>query len=156
MNNLPLLRYAREEDCAALFAIHADAVTTQCHHHYSSLQLAIWLEGRDQQTYLPAISRQDLWLAEDDDGALGFVEVAGATINKLFVAGHAAGRGVGSQLLHHALHMLRQRGYQEIVLESTLNARSFYRRAGFQETGRGVFSGGYSGCTLEIVFMQLA
>jgi len=105
--------------------------------------------------YLPAIEAGRLWVA-DDAGVIGFVEIDGHELTKLFVRGACAGGGAGRRLLATAVEAIRASGASSVVLESTTNARAFYARHGFPEIGRGAFSHGAGGDPLEVVKMTRA
>jgi len=148
------IRTARPDEIEPIFAIHRDAVITQCAGHYTDAQIRDWLAGRTAEMYLPAIEAGRLWVA-DDGAVIGFVEIDGRELTKLFVRGDRATRGVGRRLLETAIDAIRATGARAVVLEATLNARAFYARHHFIEIGRGEFSHGAGGTALEIVKMEL-
>lgn len=149
------IRPARTSEIVQIFAVHRDSVTALCATHYSDTQIRGWLSGRSAEMYLPAIESGRLWVA-DDGGVIGFAEIEGNELTKLFIRGDCSRRGVGRALLHTALEAIRRGGASSAVLEATTNARAFYARHGFVEIGRGEFSHGAGGEPLEIVNMQLA
>lgn len=149
------IRPGRVGDIAQIFAVHRDSVTALYTTHYTEAQIRDWLSGRSAEMYLPAIEGGRLWVAEDG-GVIGFAEIDGTELTKLFVRGDRSRRGVGRALLHTALEAIRRSGASSAVLEATTNARAFYAQQGFVETGRGEFSHGAGGEPLEIVKMQLA
>ena len=57
---------------------------------------------------------------------------------RLAVAGDRKRQGIGSTLLHHALHFFSEKGYETCFLEvrcSNEEARHLYMKAGFQQVG---------------------
>ena len=61
-----------------------------------------------------------------------------ALVDELMVAESERGRGLGSQLLEHALAYCRQQGCVEVEISTEAEnaaARQFYARHGFEETG---------------------
>jgi len=148
------IRTARRDELEPIFAVHRDSVITQCTGHYTDTQIRGWLAGRTAEMYLPAIAEGRLWVA-DDGAVIGFVEIDGRELTKLFVRGDRATRGVGRRLLDAAIAAIRAGGASLVALEATINARAFYARHGFVETGRGAFSHGAGGAPLEIVKMEL-
>lgn len=113
----------------------------------------MWLDGRTPEVYLDAINKGNLWVAERE-GVVGFVEVDGNEVSKMFVAGPCAGQGIGEHLLHIALAHIAASGARVAYLESTLTAVEFYKRNGFREVGSGFFSRGSSPVKLEIIKME--
>lgn len=153
MSNEYCIRLATPADIFALYQTHRNSVERLCRAHYAPEQIAMWLDGRKPEGYLDAITRGDLWLAEDT-GVLGFVEIDGAEVSKLFVAGDHAACGVGTRLLQTAIATLEARGVATIHIEATRNAVPFYEKFQFRVTGSGCFSRGNSSIQIEIATME--
>lgn len=147
------IRAADPREIEQIYAVHRDSVIQLCVDHYSDAQIRGWLHGRAPEMYLPAIRAGRLWVA-DEGGVLGFAEIDGNELVKLFIGGAHAKRGVGRRLLEHAVAAIAAGGARTVVLEATVNARAFYARHGFVEVGRGAFSHGAGGAPLEIVKME--
>lgn len=81
--------------------------------------------------YLPAVS---LLVAEQAGRAVGFAGVHSCSLEMLFVADEARGRGVGGALLREAVS---RHGVTRVdVNEQNPAATAFYLRHGFVRTGR--------------------
>lgn len=148
-----VLRQARAADAQAIFNVHKDSVESQCGEHYSVEQIHMWLDGRSPATYLPAIEQGNLWVAQAGS-ILGFVEIDGFELSKLFVCGAGAGQGIGGRLLNLAIERIRATKASSVYLEATRNAQGFYQANGFVPIGNGTFSRGNSRAVIEIVKMQ--
>ncbi|WP_407186938.1 GNAT family N-acetyltransferase [Bradyrhizobium centrosematis] len=148
------IRPATESDVDFIFRVHRSSVETLCRREYSAAQLALWLDGRDPSIYLDAIRKESIWVAEGDR-IVGFVEIDGFEVTKLFVAEDGSFRGVGKQLLQTALNRIAASGAPKAYLEATLTAVKFYEKYGFRAVGQGVFTRGNSPVQLEIVKMEL-
>jgi putative acetyltransferase len=146
-------RLALPQDIDAIHRTHLSSVEHLCGAQYSALQIATWLDGRTAEVYLDAIDQGTLWVAERE-GVVGFVEVDGNEVSKMFVAGPFAGQGIGERLLYIALAHIAATGARVAYLESTLTAVEFYKRNGFQAVGSGFFSRGSSPVQLEIIKME--
>lgn len=83
-------------------------------------------------SYFPQVN---LWLWQDAaQQCLGFIGVAEANIEMLFVHPQAQGLGIGKALLSHAIHQL---GANHVdVNEQNPKALAFYQHAGFEITAR--------------------
>lgn len=147
------VRLATLDDLDGIFGTHRDSVERLCTEHYSAEQISMWLDGRSPATYREAVEQGLVWLMERDT-ILGFVEVEGNEVSKLFIRGDGAGRGIGSQLLDVAIDHIRASGAETVYLEATLTAEAFYARHGFEKIGEGSFSRGNSPVSIEIVKMQ--
>ncbi len=85
--------------------------------------VAAWLPGADLWVY-----------AGQDDRPLGFMALNGSHVDALFVDPACHGRGVGRALILHARSL---RGALTVdVNEQNPGAAGFYRRLGFEQTGR--------------------
>lgn len=83
----------------------------------------------------------ELWvLATDADAARGWLGIAGAHIEALFLAPEARGQGGGRQLVAHA-QALRGGALTVDVNEQNPAARGFYERLGFGVVGRSAVDG---------------
>ncbi|WP_287772231.1 GNAT family N-acetyltransferase [Burkholderia sp.] len=147
------IRSANESDTQRIFEVHLDSVTRLCAADYSREQIASWLDGRTPAMYLDAIRRNALWVADDGE-VLGFAEMAGEELTKLFVRGDRARSGAGKALLETAVSGIARGGCGRAYLEATTNAVPFYERHGFVVIGTGHFSHGNSPIQLEIVKME--
>jgi putative acetyltransferase len=149
------IRLAVEADAEPIFRVHRSSVERLCCGDYSAEQIAMWLDGRDPSTYIDAVRKGTMWVAEGDR-ILGFVATDGIEVTKLFVAGDCAFAGVGRQLLHTALNHIAATGAVTAYLESTRTAVKFYEKSGFHVVGHGVFTRGNSAIPLEIIKMERA
>lgn len=149
----PRIRQALPADIDAIYRTHCDSVERLCSGQYDVRQIAMWMDGRSPSGYLDAIARGELWVAELD-GIVGFAEIEGNEMSKLFVAGEHSGRHIGARLLVCALAAIAAGGASHARLEATLTAVPFYERQGFKVTGTGYFSRGNSAVRIEIVHME--
>ncbi|RQS26595.1 GNAT family N-acetyltransferase [Burkholderia sp. Bp8992] len=147
------IRPATESDAERIFDTHRNSVVKLCPASYSAEQIRCWLEGRSAAMYVKPIRQGDLWVA-DDGVLLGFAEVAGDELTKLFVRGDHSRAGVGTALLNRAIAEIAARGHSRVYLEATTNACPFYVRHGFTVIGYGHFSHGGSAVPLEITHME--
>lgn len=99
-----------------------------------------FLSEDDIQTYLPIVRDEafravDLWVAFDEGRRpLGFLGLAGAKIEMLFLDPDHIGLGIGRQFLDHAASLHPR--LEVDVNESNEQAHAFYRRWGFEQVGR--------------------
>lgn len=130
---LPLqIRTAKLTDAPAIHHLHTRSVQTLCRSHYTPVQIAGWIGRRQPAGYLPAIEREEMFVAEIAGTLAGFGHAVAGEVVALFVDPAWTGRGVGRQLLTHALALAQGDEERPVLLEATLNARPFYERCGFQ------------------------
>lgn len=64
-----------------------------------------------------------------------FARGAHLHVDDLVVASAARGRGVGRRLLRYAEHQARERGLEQVFLDSRAGALGFYEREGYRQHG---------------------
>lgn len=133
MTQLPVqIRRAEPADAPAIHHLHTRSVQTLCRSHYTPAQTAGWIGRRQPAGYLPAIEREEMFVAEIAGKLVGFGHAVVGEIVAIFVDPDWTGRGVGRQLLTHALALAQGGNDHPVWLEATLNARTFYERCGFR------------------------
>jgi GNAT superfamily N-acetyltransferase len=147
------IRTATRDDAAAIHDLHTRSVKGLWGTHYSEAQIGGWIAGRSPEGYVPAISREELFVAEADSELLGFGHAANDSVKAIFVDPDVAGTGVGTALLQHALAQIGKHGAGPTRLTSTLNAVGFYERFGFRATGKRSIENGR--VSIPVVDMEL-
>ncbi|SPH16729.1 putative N-acetyltransferase YjaB [Defluviimonas aquaemixtae] len=74
-------------------------------------------------------------VAVADGVPVGFVQIAGKSMEKLFVEPSRIGNGVGRALFDAALALARAAGMTELVIEADPYAVDFYERMGARHAG---------------------
>src|SRR5690348_15984865 len=84
----------------------------------------------DRAFFGGVIARQEVWVAEDEDGRLaGFAGLDGDLLGFLYVDPPAQGRGVGAALFERITER-RPEGFRFWVFQENARARRFYERRG--------------------------
>lgn len=102
---------------------------------YSEEEVAAWLREEDvtPDMWLDSFTGKAAFLAIDDNGALtGFVDCKPQTglIDRLFVAAHRQGEGIGSALLAQAEAAIES-SVPTFTVYASLTARPFFERSGY-------------------------
>jgi putative acetyltransferase len=128
------IRKAKQEDKESIWRVHVKAIRGTCVSHYSQEVIRIWAERLRPEKYEEAIRSNEFFVAEEDGVVVGFGELdqAGGEIQGLYVSPDVASRGVGQKLLCTLEERARAFGLVSLHLTSSLNAVSFYERAGFE------------------------
>jgi putative acetyltransferase len=131
------IRRASHGDATEIIAAHVRSIREICSKDYSETQISAW-SGRDfsEEIWRRTIDRDTVWVVEYDQHVAGFGHVRfkparTATIEGLYFAPVAAGRGLGRELMSLVFKELTDRGVEEADLASTLTAKGFYVRLGF-------------------------
>jgi putative acetyltransferase len=128
------IRRARQEDKEAIWRAHGSAIRGRCASHYSQEVIEVWAGRLRPEKYEEAIERYEFFVAEEDGVVVGFGELGqeSGEVQGLYVSSDVAGRGVGWKLLCTLEERARAYGLESLTLTSSLNAVSFYERAGFE------------------------
>ena len=129
------IRPHTERDTARLIDIWLAAVRAT-HHFLTEEDIQFFLPKlRDQ--YIPAL---EVYVAEgDDDQLLGFAGLDGANLEMLFIDPLQHGRGIGKQMVDHAVSL---KGRLKVdVNEQNPGALTFYLKCGFTQVGRSELDG---------------
>lgn len=144
------IRAATPEDVEAIAVIHHESWNSSARHLLPASALATKTVEHRQGLWRDKLTRPQArtatLVAESDTGEiLGFVDVSASDdpavgeVNKLFVAPHRKGRGVGGALLAAGVAQLAGMGFGRAVLWSLTGnepAASFYRSNGWRPTTR--------------------
>jgi N-acetylglutamate synthase-like GNAT family acetyltransferase len=131
------IRKAEPEDKEPIWRVHVKAIRETCVSHYSQEVIRIWAGRLQPDKYEEAIRSNEFFVAEENGAVVGFGELdpAGGEIQGLYVSPDVRGRGVGQKLLWTLEERARAFGLGSLHLTSSLNAVSFYERAGFKSLG---------------------
>lgn len=123
------IRVAREPDFDAL----TDLWERSARSSHAFMDDAEFAEQRPRirDLLLPSM---DVWVAESDDGPLGFVGARDGGVELLYIAPGAQGRGLGSTLLTYVAGGDGP-GAVEVFADNATGV-GFYRSQGFVETHR--------------------
>jgi ribosomal protein S18 acetylase RimI-like enzyme len=133
-------REASENDLQSVFSIEQenmrDAVNRLNPEPWSDEKVLIYLKER--------LSRQNLWLYEDDKGVAGHycyssMKAAGyVSLDSIQVAASRRSQGIGSKLLQDFIDRAVEIGFTKAALNVHLGNPAFrlYRRYGFIETAQ--------------------
>lgn len=105
--------------------------SVRCTHHFISNADIEYFKPQIINTYLDAVSLFEA--CENGTRIAGFLGVSETKIEMLFISPELFGRGIGTRLLHHAVHVA---GAEVEVNEQNTGAVKFYRRRGFETFAR--------------------
>jgi GNAT superfamily N-acetyltransferase len=137
-----LVRRARFDEGAELLRLIEGAVEVGCRTHYSAAQRRAVFLTYAENIFLELVQPVDTLVAvAPDSGAsvLGLAQLdpAASRLRGLFVAGGVQGMGIGRALLGAIERLARARGLSFIQGAMSLNATSFYVKAGFHPCSGG-------------------
>jgi putative acetyltransferase len=94
-----------------------------------------WAERLSLAGMARKLRELEVWVAECEGVVAGWGAIRGDCLEGLYVAAELSGQGVGAGLLDMLEGLMRERGFPEVHLEASANARGFYLRRGYRATG---------------------
>ena len=127
------IRRATQQDCPSIARVHTGAVAAIATDLYTPEELKAWAIPRSPESYAESIRDKEFYVAEDDDGIVGFgvLNQASSVVEAVFVSPEVTRRGVGLMVLEWLEQRARALGLESLSLNASLNAVPFYRRAGY-------------------------
>ncbi len=150
------IRFERvtDADGPEFHELRRNAIRAGCAEHYASSQIEVWTEpSADMGLRKPIPEHFYFAKIGDVTVACGMLDVASGRIDAMFVLPAYFGRGIGQAMMRHLEAIARDHGLQNLTLDATLNAVTFYRSQGFQGDAAGTYHSP-RGITLECVPMR--
>jgi len=134
-----LVRRARPEDVDRVHQVHTGAIRSGAGGHYPPETVEAWVDAFNPANFSTNIQRLEFFVAELPAGRIaGFLalDLESRELDSLYVAPWGSGFGLGSYLLGFGEEVARLDGLEDLWLDASLNAVSFYSRYGWEEIGR--------------------
>jgi GNAT superfamily N-acetyltransferase len=135
MSSAIRIRRAIATDIPAIRETHLASIRGLCGGAYTPEQIDKWTSNRDLDRYAPMVTPRFHCLVAVDDAALGgfgTVDLEKSEISSLFTRPEYAGAGLAGSVLRQLEEAAREHGLHTLSLESTINARRFYLKHGYQ------------------------
>lgn len=128
------MRTARFEDVPGILRLIERAIEQGCRDHYDERQRRSVYVGYASSLFIEALGPFATLVCEIRDRLVGAaqVDLSAGLLRALFVESELHGHGIGRALLAAVESHARAAGCSELVGAMSLNAVSFYRRAGFR------------------------
>lgn len=126
------IKRATRDDATTAFDIRREAIRSQCIGAYTAEQMALWTRGSAEDGYHTLMVKPFyLGWVNNEPVATGMLDLDNNEVGALFVLPAFTGRGYGKTMLDHLEKLARELAIEEVVLDATLNAASFYRACGY-------------------------
>jgi GNAT superfamily N-acetyltransferase len=128
------IRRAQQEDCESVFQVHIRAIKEICTNHYTQEEVDSWSNVLKPGRYRKGIQGGPFFVAVDGDVIVGFSNLnqKSGELEAVYVDPGYVGTGVGMKLLQALESAAKASGLSFLHLSSSLNAVSFYERAGYK------------------------
>lgn len=128
------IRPATADDFEALAEIHATAIRRLAAAHYEEDEIERWAGRWDREKFLDRFESADWLVAEVEGEPVGFgqLDPERTEIVSVYVHPERGRRGVGRRLVGALEERARERGWDVIELDASLNAVRFYAQLGYE------------------------
>lgn len=127
------LRAFRQEDIDAILRLFGDTVRTVCRKDYTAAQTDAWANSvNDRARWERTLSEHKTLVAVLGARIVGFADLDGDYLDRLYVHRDFQGRGIGTALLHELEAFARQQKISELETHASRTAKPFFAKQGFR------------------------
>lgn len=152
------LRRAVPEEAEKLWQIRNLAIRAGCQSSYDAEVIERWTPDLMPESYRQVVIDNPFFVAVDENGepvATGYLDLAMNSVEAVFTAPNATGKGLAGAIIAAIKAEARQRGITRITLSSTPNAHAFYLKQGFSTLGENLYVSKLAGAKLRCVDMAI-
>jgi GNAT superfamily N-acetyltransferase len=152
------LRRAVPEEAEKLWQIRNLAIRAGCQSSYDAEVIDRWTPDLMPESYRQVVIDNPFFVAVDENGepvATGYLDLAMNSMEAVFTAPNATGKGLAGAIIAAIRAEARQRGITRITLSSTPNAHAFYLKQGFSTLGENLYVSKLAGAKLRCVDMAI-
>ncbi len=136
------IRRAQHFDAAKIIESHRRSIREVCSKDYNQQQIAVW-SGRNfrDEVWQQTMDTDFVWVisnSRNDIYGFGHLKIKldkQAVVAGLYFIPEVMGKGFGKKLIELIILECRQQGVKNVTLSSTITAKSFYEKMGFQCLG---------------------
>lgn len=126
------IRAAIPADAPALSGLIQRAVRTTNAPDYTSEIIDLICANFTPERVIQKMAEREVFAGVCDNAIAGTVSLGGGKLHSLFVDPHIQRRGIGVRLVDHLEKHAAANGHRELWLSSSITARRFYERLGYQ------------------------
>ena len=152
------LRRAVPEEAEKLWQIRNLAIRAGCQSSYDAEVIDRWTPDLMPESYRQVVIDNPFFVAVDENGepvATGYLDLAMNSVEAVFTAPNATGKGLAGAIIAAIKAEARKRGITRITLSSTPNAHAFYLKQGFSTLGEKLYVSKLAGAELRCVDMAI-
>lgn len=126
------LRAFRQEDTDAILRLFTDTVRTICRKDYTPAQTNAWANAaNDRERWKRTLSEHKTLVATLGARLVGFADLDGNYLDRLYVHRDFQGRGIGTALLRELETFAKRQQIQALETHSSRTAKPFFMHHGF-------------------------
>lgn len=127
------IRLARDEDYPAIALLRKETILNVNAEDYSEVIIHDWTAQTNEHSLRDNAYKYKRWVAEENGTIIGFCDHNfKGEISRIYVHKDHLRKGIGSRLLRVAEASLAESGCKKIAVESTITAKEFYEKNGYE------------------------
>ena len=126
------IRAATTDDATALSVLIQGAVRVSNARDYDPATIELICAKFTRDRVIAKMAGRDVFVAVSERDVLGTVSLGKGQLHAMFVAAERQGQGIGRRLVQHLEQHARSRGLSALRLSSSITARPFYEKLGYQ------------------------
>ena len=127
------IRRYRPEDCLTLTRLFYETVRRANLGDYTQDQVEAWATAPpEEKRWAAMLLDHESWVAEGEDGILGFATLDGDYFDHLFVRWDCQRQGVARALADALENRAWEKGCEKIRVHASITARPFFEKRGYQ------------------------
>jgi len=126
-----MIRPAVTADIEIMSALMIEAIRATNFSDYSPEDLKLTYQNFTPAKVEEKMQVRDMFVYETAQRIVGTVSLEGDILHSLFVQPSLQGKGIGLQLVEHIENLAKRRGYDKMLLSSSITAKPFYVRLGY-------------------------
>ncbi len=126
------IRNYQPNDIDAILTLFYDTVHSVCAKDYTPEQLGAWaVDHMDKAAWNASLQAHHTLVAESGGMIVGFGDIDGDYLDRLYVHKDWQGSGVATAILAALEQHARGNGHERIVTHSSVTAKAFFERRGY-------------------------
>ena len=130
------LRNYQPSDLEEIEFLFYESVEKLCSGQYDATQRKAWVSGFNRETWGKTLSEHWTRVAWLDGRIVGFLDLNGDLLDRLYVHPSFSGQGIGKTLVSAVEGEAVKRGVSLLRTEASLTARPFFEHLGFEVRNR--------------------
>jgi putative acetyltransferase len=127
------LRPYKKEDLLELVELFFNTVHNIASKDYTEKQLNAWASGNiDLNAWNHTLSENHTIIAEIDEKIVGFGDIAGDYLNRLYVHEDYQGMGIATQITNHLENYALNQGIQIIEVHASITAKPYFEHRNYK------------------------
>lgn len=126
------IRKTRKNDVEEIASLKIEVFNKINSKSYEDKVIEAFKNANSKEKINKRLDIKDSFVAIEDNKVVSIIYIKDNKISGFATKINHMNQGIGSRLLEHAEKVIKEKGYDKIILNSTLNALEFYQKRGYE------------------------